>query len=251
MTYQASRCTQSFLGSDKTIDLDKIKDYKIKLDDETYKNFRESKKAGKSFKKKIGFIKRISCTKIVTKPNKYPLEYKTCKTYQTNKEIFFRKYIENQGNFSAHDLRVSPTNRDTLKLDAIWKKTLPLRRDILNPRMQQDIRNLLIPHEVIISFIEQEFWNTLKNKTGIDELLADLTMVRHSETGEIKIDMFDWAQSILTNQNSQKNYKRLDSLIKEAVNNLAVDCAEVIKNFCLEQINKLIDERQAILFLCT
>jgi hypothetical protein len=94
MTYQASRCTQSFLGSDKTIDLDKIKDYKIKLDDETYKNFRESKKAGKSFKKKIGFIKRISCTKIVTKPNKYPLEYKTCKTYQTNKEIFFRKYIE-------------------------------------------------------------------------------------------------------------------------------------------------------------
>lgn len=161
------------------------------------------------------------------------------------------KYIENQGNFSAHDLRVSPTNRDTLKLDAIWKKTLPLRRDILNPRMQQDIRNLLIPHEVIISFIEQEFWNTLKNKTGIDELLADLTMVRHSETGEIKIDMFDWAQSILTYQNNLKNYERLDSLIKEAVNNLAVDCAEVIKNFCLEQINKLIDERQAILFLCT
>jgi len=94
MSYQASRCTQSFLGSDNMIDLDKIKDYKIKLDDETYKHFRESKKAGKSFKKKIGFIKRTSCSNILTKPNKYPSEYKTCKTYQTNKEIFFRKYIE-------------------------------------------------------------------------------------------------------------------------------------------------------------
>ena len=161
------------------------------------------------------------------------------------------KYIENQGNFSSHDLRVSPTNRDTLKLNAIWYKTAPLKKDKLNRQMQSDIQKLLIPHEVIIGLIEDNFWNTLKNKTGIDELLADLTMVRHSETGDIRIDMFDWAQSILRYQNNQKNYNRLDSLIKEAVNNLAVDCAEVIKNFLLEQINKLIDERQAILFLCT
>jgi len=161
------------------------------------------------------------------------------------------KYIEDQGDFSSHDLRVSPTNRDTLKLNALWYKTIPLKKVLLNRQMQNDIQKLLIPHQVIIGVIEDNFWNTLKNKTGIDELLADLTMVRHSDTGVIKIDMFDWAQSILTNQNSQKNYNQLDSLIKEAVNNLAVDCAEVIKNFLLEQINKLIDERQAILFLCT
>jgi hypothetical protein len=94
MSYQASRCTQNFLATDKTIDLDKIKEYKIKLDDETYTNFKESKKAGKSFKKKIGFIKPISCVKIVTKKNKYPSEYNTCKTYESNKELYLRKYME-------------------------------------------------------------------------------------------------------------------------------------------------------------
>ena len=160
-------------------------------------------------------------------------------------------YIEDKGDFCNHNVRVSPTSNHTLTLNVLWNKTLPLKKEILTPKVQQDIIARNIPYELIISFIEDSFWKTLKNKTGIDELLADLTMFRQSETGEIKIDMFDWAKRTLDYQNNLNNYKRLDNLIKEAVNTLAVDCAEVIKNFLLEQINKLIDERQEILFLCS
>jgi len=168
MSYQSSRCTQSFLGSDRTIDLDKIKDYKIKLDDETYTNFRESKKAGKSFKKKIGFIKPISCVKIVTKKSKYPSEYSTCKTYESNKELYYRKYME------------SLTKKIKSKISIKAKKTLKNPKEKRVNKFACYIKLLIDISEtkfcksnrISVSSILNSFESKYKNKNEIKQKLA-------------------------------------------------------------------------------
>ena len=166
MTYQASRCTQSFLGSDNTIDLDKIKDYKIKLDDETFRHFRESKKAGKSFKKKICFIKRVSCTKILTKPKKYPTEYRNCLTYQTNKELFFRKYIE------------SLTKKIKSKIEIKAKKTLK------NPK-ENRINRLACYIKVLIDISNTTYCRN--NRLSVTYILNTFeSKYRHKDNNAIK-----------------------------------------------------------------
>ena len=213
MTYQASRCTQSFLGSDNTIDLSKIKDYKIKLDDATYKNFRESKKAGKSFNKKIGFIKRISCTKILSKSSKYPSEYATCKKYQTNKEIYFRKYIE------------------SLKKKIKSKIAIKAKKTLKNPK-EKRVNRFACYIKILIDISNTTYCRN--NRLSVSTILnAFENKYRHKDNNEIKQKSAkNYLEYLLTNKpvnpKELKKYKkwyRKDNEFLSTLNN-------IIENAC-------------------
>jgi hypothetical protein len=191
MSYQSSRCTQNFLGSDRTIDLDKIRDYKIKLDDEIYNNFRESKKAGKSFKKKIGFIKPMSCVKIVSNKNKYPSEYSTCKTYESNKELYLRKYME------------SLTKKIKSKISIKAKKTLK------NPK-EKRINKFACYIKLLIDISDTKFCKS--NRISVSSILNSFES-KYKNTNEIKQKLAkSYLEYLLTNKtiNSEtlKKYKK-------------------------------------------
>ena len=163
-------------------------------------------------------------------------------------------YISNKGKFINHSLRTSATSHDTENLDILWRKTLPFKK-ILSVADNDRIKANSMSESEIIDSMDKKFWENLTNKTGIDELLYGLTMVRPSSggvnNGNSKIDLIDWVSQSLDTHKDVDNFRKLENLINESVNNLAVDCAEVIKNFLIEKINELINKIQLIDSLCS
>ena len=212
MSYQASRCSQNFLESDNKIDLNKIKDFKIKLEDETYKHFRESKKANKSLKKKIGFIKRVSCVKILKNHSKYPAEYATCKTYETNKEIFFRKYME------------SLTKQIKSKILIKAKKTLK------NPK-EKRVNRFACYIKVLIDISNTTYCRN--NRISVSTILNSFeSKYRNSEDREKERSAKYYLEYLLTNKNvvpeTLKKYKKW----YRKDNNFLLALESIINNAC-------------------
>ncbi|MEI7489251.1 MAG: hypothetical protein WCJ72_17930, partial [Chryseobacterium sp.] len=161
------------------------------------------------------------------------------------------KYISHKGKFLDHSLRISATNHDTENLDVLWNKTLPLIRKLTVADNDHIIAQTM-PEPDIIDLMDKKFWETLTKKTGIDELLNGLTMVRPcSGGGNKKIDLIDWVSQSLDTHKDVDNFRKLENLINESVINLAIDCVEVIKNFLIEKINELINKIQLIDSLCS
>jgi hypothetical protein len=113
MSSQGFRCSHNFTSSDNTIDLKTIKESNIKLDTEVINNFSKYKKSKKSLKKSIGFIKPVSCDKILSNQTKYPKEYSNCKKLKDDKDMYFKKYIE--GLTKTIKTKISNKIKKTLK----------------------------------------------------------------------------------------------------------------------------------------
>jgi len=113
MSSPGFRCSHNFISSDNIIDLKNIKESNIKLDTDIIDNFLKFKQSKKSFKKKIGFIKPISCDAIILNQTKYPKEYVNCKKIKDDKDMYFKKYID--GLTKTIKLKISNKIKKTLK----------------------------------------------------------------------------------------------------------------------------------------
>ena len=140
------------MKTDKTIDLDIVKTSNVKLDKEVVTNFAKSKEENKSCKKQ----------------SKYPSEYNTCKLYQVNKELYFRKYMEGL------------TKKIKTKIPIKFKKTLHNPKEKRVNRLACYVKLLLDISEtsfckngrITISTIINKFENLYKNKDEIKQKLA-------------------------------------------------------------------------------
>jgi len=104
------RCDKNFLKSDKTIDLNAIKDYNIKFanKDEIYDKFIKYKTNQKAYNKINGFLIKNSCkdylqyekdearlnSKKQIKTKKYETEIKNCKTLKNNETTYLKEYMK-------------------------------------------------------------------------------------------------------------------------------------------------------------
>jgi len=105
-----SRCDKNFLKSDKTIDLNAIKDYNIKFANkaEIYDKFIKYKTNQKAYNKINGFLIKNSCkdylqyekdearlnSKKQIQTKKYETEIKNCKTLKNNETTYLKEYIQ-------------------------------------------------------------------------------------------------------------------------------------------------------------
>ena len=104
-----SKCDKNFLKTDKTLDLEAIKEYNIKMDDkkDIDDKFTKYKNSQKKYSEKKGFIFRTGCKEYLEyekdesrlnsnkrkKTIKYSREISNCKTYKTDEAKYLKEYM--------------------------------------------------------------------------------------------------------------------------------------------------------------
>jgi hypothetical protein len=103
-----SRCDRKFLKSDKTIDIDEIKNFKIKYKDNTvYNNYIKYIAEKNKYNQKTGFLIRNGCKEYLdyeqeerhkeekkrVKTIKYKTNISNCKTYKENEKKYLKEYM--------------------------------------------------------------------------------------------------------------------------------------------------------------
>ena len=194
MSSQGHRCSHNFISSDNTIDLKTIKESNIKIDAEVIDNFSNFKISKKSLKKKIGFIKPVSCSKIIQNQSKYPKDYSNCKKINDDKDMYFKKYIEG--------------------LIKTIKSKIPIRikKTLKNPKEKRV--NKLSCYVKLLSNISDTNYCKSGRNTRISNILTDFERnYKNEKKNEIKQKLAkNYLEYLLTNKTIEaetlKKYKK-------------------------------------------
>ena len=137
--------------------------------------------------------------------------------------------IENDHKFSSLKVRLNIKSSETTSLQEMWKKTIPLGADRLDPLLEK-IKKGEVTYQQLAALLDDGFKSTIFAHTGLDELL-------HGLYKNAECLLTPWVKELL-DLDYQANYPRLRRLVLDCVDNTLIDAVQITKVYVLAALDK-------------